>query len=375
MKRKFIVFFTVAALALSLLTAPLLAANNKDSKSHSSATEVIKKAAKTGNEKVTSGTATDPQIKGGLMALTFDDGPSANTEKLLDAMKKRNIKLTFFVVGERLDEFSTLLKREYDEGHEIGSHTYNHMNLGKADSATITENLQKTQNKMEEILGASLGTILVRPPYGSVSDTAKSTINAPLILWSIDTLDWKSRNADAVKEQILNQACDGAIVLMHDLYDTSVDGCIAAVDELTKQGYTFVTVSELFRRKGETLAAGTTYTNAEKNGIDLGPLKEDTTKANNTTEKDNTKKENEKNKGKREDKGFPWGLLIFCSIVLVVYGAGMVTRFGFGTPSIPGKDISHEKAAPHATHRTTYRSDRNHRNNAPPSRRNNNRNR
>lgn len=371
MKRKFIVFFTIAAIAFSLFTAPLSAAKNKDSNAGSGATEVIKKAAETGNEKVINGTATDPQIKGGLMALTFDDGPSANTEKLLDAMKKRNIKVTFFVVGERLDEFSTLLKREYDEGHEIGSHTYNHMNLGKADSASITENLQKTQNKMEEVLGVSLGSILVRPPYGSVSDTAKSTINAPLILWSIDTLDWKSRNADAVKEQILNQACDGAIVLMHDLYETSVDGCIAAVDELTKQGYTFVTVSELFRRKGETLAAGTTYTNAEKNGIDLGPLKEDTTKTNNTTEKDNTTKENEKNKGKREDKGFPWGLLIFCGIVLVVYGAGMVTRFGFSTPTPPGKDISHEKAASHIHHRTTHRSNRNHRNTSSGRRDNN----
>ena len=297
---------------------------------------------------------TAAEKKGGLMALTFDDGPSKNTIKLLDELKKRDIQATFFVVGERLDEFSDVLLREYNEGHEIGNHTWDHLNLTSADSATANASLQKTEDKVNEIIGTNIDPLIIRPTYGSVNDTVRGYVDTPLILWSIDTLDWKSRDANAVKEQILNQACDGAIILLHDLYDTSVDGAIAAVDELTKEGYTFVTVSELFRRKGETLETGVTYTNAEDNGIDLGPLPEKDEKEEKTDDTEKEKKETQ-----REDKGFPWAWLIFCGVILLIYALGLTRAFGwFQTSPRTRKDISHEKTADSSRRRSSSDSGR-----------------
>lgn len=322
MKRKLIAILATVVMVMSLFTLPVLAENtdNADTQTDTSATNA-------------EGTEEEQEIKGGLMALTFDDGPSKATITLLDELKKRDIQATFFVVGKRLDEFSDILVREYKEGHEIGSHTWDHLNLTQADSSTANANLQKTEDKVYEILGTDIGPLIIRPPYGSVNDTVRGYVDVPLILWSIDTLDWKYRDADSVKQRIMNQASDGAIILLHDLYDTSVAGAIAAIDELQKEGYTFVTVSELFRRKGQALEAGVTYTNAECNGIDLGPLPEPDPEA---EEKAKKEAEREARKAEREkkwsgadrvDKGFPTAWLIFCGAILLVYGAGMLHCF------------------------------------------------
>lgn len=310
MKRKILALLTIALLFISLLSTAI-SAESSNNTADRTITDTTDDANNAGQKE---------EIKGGLMAITFDDGPSKNTETLLDAMKERNINVTFFVVGERLDEFSDTLVREYKEGHEIGSHTWNHLNLANSDSTTANQNLQKTTDKINEIIGTDIGTPIIRPPYGSVNDNVRSYVNAPLILWSIDTLDWKYRDADSVKQRIIDQACDGAIILLHDLYDTSVAGAIAAIDELQKEGYTFVTVSELFRRKGQALEAGVTYTNAEENGIDLGPLPEKDTDKDNDTEKEKKKTEEKE----RTDKGFPTAWLVFCLIILGVYALGML---------------------------------------------------
>lgn len=312
MKRKILTLFIFLLLFISLFALPVSAANTTDTAKDTTADTADN----------ADNTESKQEIKGGLIAITFDDGPSKNTETLLNAMKERDIKVTFFVVGERLDEFSDTLLREYKEGHEIGSHTWNHLNLANADSTTANQNLQKTTDKINEIIGTDIGTPIIRPPYGSVNDNVRSYVNAPLILWSVDTLDWKYRDADSVKQRIIDQACDGAIILLHDLYDTSVAGAIAAIDELQKEGYTFVTVSELFRRKGQTLEAGVTYTNAEENGVDLGPLPEK------EKEKENEKEKSQKEEKERIDKGFPTGWLIFCLCVLVIYAIGMLHTMG-----------------------------------------------
>lgn len=317
MKRKIIAILAAVVMIMSFFTLPVLAENTDTTENNTTASNTTSD---------TTDTATaEEEIKGGLMAITFDDGPSKHTETLLNELKKRDIKVTFFVVGERLDEFSDMLVREYKEGHEIGSHTWNHLNLANADSTTALENLQRTEDKVNEILGLDIGTLIIRPPYGSVNDTVRSYVDAPLILWSIDTLDWKSRNAESVKERIITQADDGAIILLHDLYDTSVAGAIAAIDELEKEGYTFVTVSELFRRKGQALEAGVTYTNAESNGIDLGPLPEPDPEE---EEKEKEQAKKETTETERVDKGFPTGWLIFCILVLLLYAAGMLHTFG-----------------------------------------------
>lgn len=344
MKRKCIALLATVIMVFSFFTLPVSAEK----------TQTDQTAPDTQTSADSSADGTAAEKKGGLMALTFDDGPSKNTIKLLDELKKRDIQVTFFVVGERLDEFSDVLLREYNEGHEIGNHTWDHLNLTSADSATANASLQKTEDKVNEIIGTNIDPLIIRPTYGSVNDTVRGYVDTPLILWSIDTLDWKSRDADAVKEQILNQACDGAIILLHDLYDTSVDGAIAAVDELTKEGYTFVTVSELFRRKGETLETGVTYTNAEDNGIDLGPLPEKDEKEEKTDDTEKEKKETQ-----REDKGFPWAWLIFCGVILLIYALGLTRAFGwFQTSPRTRKDISHEKTADSSRRRSSSDSGR-----------------
>ena len=320
-------------------------------------TEAEEKAAAAAEALRSAGESSSVKIHGGLMALTFDDGPSANTEKLLDELKKRNIKATFFVVGERLEEFSDLLKREYDEGHEVANHSWNHANFAKLSAEEVKNQVTMTNDAISEIVGADIGDPIVRPPYGSVNETVRSALSSePLILWSVDTLDWKSRNADAVQTQIVNQAADGAIILMHDLYDTTVDGCIAAIDELTAEGYTFVTVSELFRRKGQTLSGGTTYNNADYNGVDLGPapIQDD---ADEDTQSNTTQKK--KTDSGREDKGFPWGWLAFCLVILAIYGTGLVRAIRDAAPAPrPRKDPSHAKTAPRS--RADRRYDRPH---------------
>lgn len=206
------------------------------------------------------------------MAITFDDGPGKYTEELLDALKKYNAKATFFLVGTCVQNYPNIVKREVAEGHQVASHSWNHPKLTSLSAAAIGDQLNQTKNAINNACGADIGTLMLRPPYGSVNATVQNAANAPLILWSVDTLDWKYRNAETVKNNIINGATDGAIILLHDIHPTSVQGAIAAIDELTKQGYTFVTVSELFRRKGVAMTNGTKYFSAPANGVDLGPL-------------------------------------------------------------------------------------------------------
>lgn len=190
----------------------------------------------------------------------------------MDELAKRDVKATFFVVGNRVSSYSAMVKREYEEGHQIANHSWDHANLASLGDASFHAELSKTQNAINGAVGHDVGQLVLRPPGGSYNSNVKARANCPLILWSVDPKDWKDRNAATVKSRIVSQAKDGGIILVHDLYATSVQGAIAAIDELQAKGYTFVTVNELFRRKGITLQNGVVYTNAPNNGVDLGPL-------------------------------------------------------------------------------------------------------
>ena len=207
-----------------------------------------------------------------LIAITFDDGPGKYTGELLDALKKYNAKATFFLVGTCVERYPELVKREVEEGHQVANHSWDHAKLTDLSQSAISAELSKTENAIDKACGKDLGTLMVRPPYGSSNSAVQNSANAPLIFWSVDTLDWKYRNAETVKNNIVNNAKDGAIILLHDIHSTSVQGAVAAIEELTGQGYTFVTVSELFRRKGITMSNGTGYHSAPANGVDLGPI-------------------------------------------------------------------------------------------------------
>ena len=209
-----------------------------------------------------------------LIALTFDDGPDANdTPRLLDGLKERDVSVTFFVQGQSLEWGSSYVSRAYAEGHEIGSHSWNHPNLPDLSTSAALEQFTKTAKQLDKICGA--GTeYLIRPPYGNTTSEFREKIDAPLIHWSVDTLDWELLNEYAVRDAILQDAYDGAIVLLHDIHKTSVDGALMAIDVLKARGYELVTVSELFRRRGIELEDGLRYYQQKPNGTDLGPIPE-----------------------------------------------------------------------------------------------------
>jgi len=193
-----------------------------------------------------------------LVAITFDDGPSGYTAGLLDGLKARGAKATFFMVGDRVNAYSGLVKRMLSEGHQIANHTVTHPDLTTLSYSSVSWELSTCESRLKAIGGNQ--TYAIRPPYGSYNANVRQAANGPLILWSVDTLDWKSRNADAVYNKIISNTRDGSIVLLHDLYSTSVQGALRAIDTLKAQGYEFVTVNELFRRRGITMQKGAVYT-------------------------------------------------------------------------------------------------------------------
>ena len=189
-----------------------------------------------------------------VIALTFDDGPSDNTAALLHALKERNVKATFFMVGNRIKLYPNTVKLMVSDGHEIGNHTFEHKNLTKLSEDDIRYQLNATDEALMAVAGVQ--TTVIRPPEGAYNDTVKAVAGKPLIMWSVDPMDWKYRDTDTVVNNILSTVKSGDIVLLHDLYKTSTDAALKVIDDLKQQGYEFVTVSELYARYGKQLEAG-----------------------------------------------------------------------------------------------------------------------
>ncbi len=178
------------------------------------------------------------------IALTFDDGPHpCYTEELLDGLKERGVCVTFFVTGEHAEIHPDIIKRMQEEGHLIGNHTYSHIQLRKGNKEIFREELIKTNEILKEITGQEV--VYVRPPYGSWDKSFEQELNMFPVLWTIDPLDWCSRDSDCIMRKIVSKVEENDIILMHDYYETSVDAALKAVDELLEEGYTFVTVEEI----------------------------------------------------------------------------------------------------------------------------------
>lgn len=194
----------------------------------------------------------------GYIALTFDDGPwPKTTEALLDGLAQRGVKATFFLVGEQVADHPDTVKRMEDEGHQIGLHTWHHVPLKGMTREEICAQLNKTRQTLQALVGPE--DFMLRPPYGFVDETLEHWAQAPIICWSVDTEDWKSKDADKILDIIYRQVSDGDIVLLHDRYQNTVDAVLRAVPHLQEQGYVFVTVSELLTLKGVTPESGVTY--------------------------------------------------------------------------------------------------------------------
>ncbi len=193
-----------------------------------------------------------------LIAFTFDDGPSGTTtNRLLDGLEKYDAKVTFFVLGNRVEANRNTLKRAYQEGNEIGSHTYNHRNLLLLNDYARIQEIKETNQVIENIIG--IKPTLLRPPYGNINEETKKISNMHIIEWGIDTLDWKTKDKELIAKEIVDNAYDGAIVLLHDIYEFSVEGALLAMERLEQEGYAFVTISEMAKLKNITLDYTTLY--------------------------------------------------------------------------------------------------------------------
>jgi peptidoglycan/xylan/chitin deacetylase (PgdA/CDA1 family) len=197
-----------------------------------------------------------------LVALTFDDGPSQYTGKLLDTLKKYNAKATFFVVGSRIGkaDSNALLKRMAAEGHVVGNHSQNHKNLKNLTSAQIADEMYAAAERIKTAIGHY--PIVMRCPGGNYNATVQAyakDISVPIIQWSMDTIDWRDRDKATILNRAKNGIKDGSIVLMHDLYSTTVEAACELIPYLQQQGYTLVTVPELLAVKHGTIEPGKVY--------------------------------------------------------------------------------------------------------------------
>jgi peptidoglycan/xylan/chitin deacetylase (PgdA/CDA1 family) len=180
--------------------------------------------------------------------MTFDDGPRpGTTTQLLDILKQRNIKATFFMIGINVVAHPEIVRRVLAEGHEIGNHTWTHPQLSKLSNQQVTEELTKTQEAIKNACGFT--PTLMRPPYGAITKPQREWIEKEfglnVILWSVDTNDWRRPGASVISRRVIQGAKPGAIILQHDIHQQTVDAMPAALDALLAKGYKFVTVSQL----------------------------------------------------------------------------------------------------------------------------------
>ncbi len=212
---------------------------------------------------------------GKLVALTFDDGPGPYTARLLDAMKERGVRATFFVLGSRVDKYKSLIKRMEAEGHVVANHSQNHNNLitlaNRKGVAGVKQEMDACAQKLNAILGHY--PTMIRCPGGNWKDrngrvqAYAREAGVSIIQWDVDTRDWESRNVKSILNKTFSgsyRVQDGSIVLMHDIYSTTVDAAIQMMDRLAKEGYTMVTVPELLTARKGGATAGEVYNSAYK---------------------------------------------------------------------------------------------------------------
>lgn len=199
-----------------------------------------------------------------LIALTFDDGPSnLTTPKLLDVLHEKDAPSTFFILGNMARSNPDIVKRAKKEGHTIASHTMYHQNLIRISKEAVMSDIGEANAVFNSIVGKN--PTLTRPPYGNINDIVRVYAATPLILWSVDTLDWQSKDPNSIIAVAKSQVHDGAIILMHDIYPTTVEAVPRLIDELRKDNYEFVTVEELIKIRGAKLNTGVEYYNFRPN--------------------------------------------------------------------------------------------------------------
>lgn len=203
-----------------------------------------------------------PVPKDKAVALTFDDGPSRDNDgKIIETLQANGAHATFFVLGNRARVDGDIMQMITGAGCEIASHSWDHPQLSKIKWKKVKSQLKRTDDIVAKLLNGYQITLL-RPPYGSISTTMRKKIDKPMILWSLDTLDWKTRNAKKIFNRVKKEVKDGDIILMHDIHPETAEAVTKIVPWLSEQGYDMLTVSELMERKGKKLEAGKAYLDA-----------------------------------------------------------------------------------------------------------------
>lgn len=196
-----------------------------------------------------------------MIALTFDDGPGAGTGKILRVLQENNAKATFFELGSNVENNPEMTKQLADAGMQVASHTYSHPDLAELSVEDMKEQYSKTENAVKAAAGTTITA--VRAPYGSYDDEVKANTQYPIILWSVDTLDWSSRDTNAICDSVYSAGVgDGDILLFHDIYETTADAIEILVPYLQDQGFQLVTVDQLFAAKEIKLEKGGVYSQA-----------------------------------------------------------------------------------------------------------------
>lgn len=191
------------------------------------------------------------------VAITFDDGPNNNTLSVLQTLKENHAKATFFMVGNMMNSHKEIVKQVLENGNEIGSHSYDHSNLTKLSNEELKNNLSLTESVYNEITNEKLS--LLRPPYGSINSDVKESVDYSFILWSLDSEDWKSRDANIISEDVLNTVQDGDVILLHDIHLFSSEALKTILPELYARGYQVVTVSQLSTLKDKPIQKNSIY--------------------------------------------------------------------------------------------------------------------
>ncbi|MBQ9960593.1 MAG: polysaccharide deacetylase family protein [Firmicutes bacterium] len=194
---------------------------------------------------------------GKMVALTFDDGPGPYTQRIVDCLAKNNARATFFVLGQNVGRYPSAVKSAYNNGNEIASHSYSHPMLYNLSTDGILSQMKRTDDAVAKVIGKA--TNLMRPPGGGINNTVKSTVGKPIIMWSIDTLDWKTRDKVQTINSVMSKVRDGDIILLHDIHKPTMEAVLELIPMLKNEGYQLVTVSELARSKGYTLQSGKVY--------------------------------------------------------------------------------------------------------------------
>lgn len=192
-----------------------------------------------------------------MVAFTFDDGPSYNTIKIVNTLVKYDSKATFFLVGNQIEKYAKTMDVLVKNGMDIGNHTYSHKELTKLRDKEILKEIDLTNEVIYNKTG--IKPMFLRPSYGAMNKRIKKLSTMPIIVWNIDTLDWKYHNSNKIKDKILKYVSDGDIILMHDTYVATLNAVEMVIPELKKQGYKIVSVSELFKYKGVKPKLGIGY--------------------------------------------------------------------------------------------------------------------